>query len=82
MEDEQVPRGRGDEHLGTVGRQTHPHQVTGVEELLVRAAVFCEPVGAQGRCNGVKRVLKTSGLGRDKESKTARLKFQKVTIFE
>lgn len=25
MEDEQVPRGSGDEHLRTVGRQTHPH---------------------------------------------------------
>ena len=43
VEDEQVPRGRGDEHLGTVGRQTHPHQVAGVEELFVRAAVLCKP---------------------------------------
>lgn len=42
MQDEQVPRGRGDEHLGTVGCQTHPHQVAGVEELFVRAAVLCK----------------------------------------
>lgn len=43
VEDEQVPRGSGDEHLGTIRRQTHPHQVAGVEELFVRAAVLCEP---------------------------------------
>jgi len=48
VEDEQIPRGRGDEHLGTVGRQPHPHQVTGVEELFVRAAVFCKPAVAAG----------------------------------
>lgn len=45
VEDEQVPWGSGDEHLGTVGCQTHPHQVAGVEELFVRAAILCKPAG-------------------------------------
>lgn len=48
MEDEQIPRGRGDEHLGTVRCQAHPHEVSGVEELFVRAAVLGEPA-AGGR---------------------------------
>lgn len=52
MEDEQVARRCGDEHLGTVGRQTHSHQIAGVEELFVRAAVLCEPAGGRGNGTG------------------------------
>lgn len=48
MQNEQVARRRGDEHLGAVGRQTHPHQVASVEELLVRAAVLREPAWRRG----------------------------------
>lgn len=53
MEDKQVARRRGDEHLGTVGRQTHSHQVAGVEELFVRAAVLCEPAGGVAAAQGL-----------------------------
>ena len=54
MEDQQVARGCGDQHLGAVGRQTHPHQVARVEELLVGAAVFREPAGSTDPGTGMR----------------------------
>lgn len=43
MQNKQVTRGGGDEHLAAVWRQAHPHQIARVKELLMRTAVFCEP---------------------------------------
>lgn len=44
MQDKQVTRGGGNKHLTAVWSETHPHEIARVKKLLMRTAVFCEPL--------------------------------------
>lgn len=43
MQNQQVTRGGGDQHFGTVWRQPHSHQKTGVKKLPVGTSILCAP---------------------------------------